>query len=326
VPTDSRPTNRLENRRRHEALQLFLPAHPAASSRPGSAPAPTASTAGSPLHSLRSDGSGLPNPNVLLLPAIERLLRDPAWRIKSVNGTPPPRTCFRIATICSTENRFHLTANLPSWLLRFCRKLPSDWITNLRATHAPWVCWLCLIVRFGAVDVILENEGTSEPSSRARLTGTSSGKGQPVRGKGRVAPRSAGNRTWSEFPSKLFKLKEVTGVWRIFPLEMLTKSLTSHVEPKECRRCVSTFYVHHEDRKIGHRAVPGKRRSRAMACFHSAIPVANDSMSYTSPTANHGLTLAGLLEATEGDPALRPSHARTCASLPDEPARCSKWK
>ena len=36
-------------------------------------------------------------------------------------------------------------------------------------------------------------------------------------GKGRMAPRSAGKRTRSDFPSKPFKNKEIVGVCRIFP-------------------------------------------------------------------------------------------------------------
>src|SRR5262245_2194751 len=51
-------------------------------------------------------------PGVLLLPAIERLLRDPTRRITSATGRPSS-ACFSTATICSTDNRFLFTANLP---------------------------------------------------------------------------------------------------------------------------------------------------------------------------------------------------------------------
>ncbi|MGA8214187.1 MAG: hypothetical protein WB799_11375, partial [Candidatus Sulfotelmatobacter sp.] len=37
---------------------------------------------------------------------------------------------FRIATICSTENRLRLTANLPSWSFDFAGNSLSDWIKN----------------------------------------------------------------------------------------------------------------------------------------------------------------------------------------------------
>jgi hypothetical protein len=44
-------------------------------------------------------------PNVLLLPAVKRLLTDPTFRISSATGTPIS-ACFNTPTICSTEKRF----------------------------------------------------------------------------------------------------------------------------------------------------------------------------------------------------------------------------
>jgi hypothetical protein len=88
-----------------------LSAHPAASSCPTSAPPPNASSARSPPARAAADGPGL-------LPAIERLSEIPAWRIKSATGTPAS-ACFTIVTICSTENRLRLKANLPSWSFDF---------------------------------------------------------------------------------------------------------------------------------------------------------------------------------------------------------------
>jgi hypothetical protein len=59
-------------------------------------------------------------PLVLFLPAIQRLLGDPTWRISSATGTPTS-ACFSTATICSTEKRFLFTANPPSGCSGFCR-------------------------------------------------------------------------------------------------------------------------------------------------------------------------------------------------------------
>ena len=42
--------------------------------------------------------------------------------LTSTTGTPTS-ACFKTATICSTEKRFLLTANLPSLRVGFCRKL-----------------------------------------------------------------------------------------------------------------------------------------------------------------------------------------------------------
>jgi hypothetical protein len=48
-------------------------------------------------------------------------------RDSSESDSPPVGTptsaCFKTATICSSEKRFLLTANLPSHQVRFCRKL-----------------------------------------------------------------------------------------------------------------------------------------------------------------------------------------------------------
>ena len=58
---------------------------------------------------------------VLLLPAVERLLRDPTCRRISATGIPNS-ACLSTATICSTENRFFFTTNLLSSRLKFAEK------------------------------------------------------------------------------------------------------------------------------------------------------------------------------------------------------------
>src|ERR1700730_391939 len=52
-------------------------------------------------------------PHVLILPPVEGLSVIPARRHTSTTATPTS-TCFNTPTICSTEKRFLLTANLPS--------------------------------------------------------------------------------------------------------------------------------------------------------------------------------------------------------------------
>ncbi|MGB9074551.1 MAG: hypothetical protein WCC22_18090, partial [Terriglobales bacterium] len=66
---------------------------------------------------------------------------------------------FSTATICSTENRFLFTANLPSSGSRFCRKLtlivcqksggrsaPSKTFTDLRRSAAWWAPFLITVI------------------------------------------------------------------------------------------------------------------------------------------------------------------------------------
>jgi len=58
-----------------------------------------------------------------------KLLRDSRLADQAATGTPTS-ACFRIATICSTENRLRLTANLPSWSFDVAGNSLSDWIKN----------------------------------------------------------------------------------------------------------------------------------------------------------------------------------------------------
>jgi hypothetical protein len=69
------------------------------------------------------------HPRVLLLPAIERLFRNP-HQPDQVRHRHPKLSLFNTATICSIENRFFFMANSPPFKVKFAEKLALCLVLN----------------------------------------------------------------------------------------------------------------------------------------------------------------------------------------------------